>query len=263
MNRTLRYGARGDDVTDLQQGLNKLLPNLTPLAADGIFGMKTYGRVQEFQRAHSLAADGIVGPITWGVLLELLSKIISTPPPQPQDHWAVLRQKTLNIAQQHIGKVNFLQMEFGKPKGLELVKKFFQEAANIALTDANFKHPVTKAWNAEPFVGGKAKSWCGIFCVYCYRIAGLTSLHWDLSAGKAVGPIHAVSWNPHYADGIRAADMGWVQTKSHHFLIEKVLPGNQYQPNVASIDGNGFAGVIERKTSHQVGKDNFVYYTLN
>jgi cell wall-associated NlpC family hydrolase len=60
-NPTLRQGARGPAVVDLQQRLGGL-------SADGVFGPVTRGAVVSFQSGRGLVADGIVGPITWGAL---------------------------------------------------------------------------------------------------------------------------------------------------------------------------------------------------
>lgn len=61
----LQVGSRGGQVSLLQRLLNaQPVPPNPPLATDGIFGPKTRGGVQSFQRQHGLAADGIVGPRT-------------------------------------------------------------------------------------------------------------------------------------------------------------------------------------------------------
>ncbi len=60
-NPTLRQGARGPAVVDLQQRLGGL-------PADGVFGPLTRGAVVSFQSGRGLVADGIVGPVTWGAL---------------------------------------------------------------------------------------------------------------------------------------------------------------------------------------------------
>jgi len=60
-NPTLRQGARGPAVVDLQQRLGGL-------TADGVFGPLTRGAVVSFQSGRGLVADGIVGPLTWGAL---------------------------------------------------------------------------------------------------------------------------------------------------------------------------------------------------
>lgn len=58
--RTLRRGARGEDVTQVQTGMGA--------AADGIFGAATEAAVRRFQRDKGLVADGIVGPTTWAAI---------------------------------------------------------------------------------------------------------------------------------------------------------------------------------------------------
>ena len=61
----LKTGNTGDDVAALQNLLNhKALPGVESLAADGIFGPKTYAGVTDYQRRSQLVADGIVGPNT-------------------------------------------------------------------------------------------------------------------------------------------------------------------------------------------------------
>lgn len=58
---TLRLGARGEAVRELQQKLG-----IEP--ADGSFGPRTDDAVKEYQRAQGLPADGVVGPRTWTAL---------------------------------------------------------------------------------------------------------------------------------------------------------------------------------------------------
>lgn len=65
---TLRRGAIGDDVKDLQTILAK---DGSTLAIDGIFGPGTQSAVRAFQKKYGLAVDGIVGPKTWNKLNEL------------------------------------------------------------------------------------------------------------------------------------------------------------------------------------------------
>lgn len=64
---TIRQGAKGDLVTQLQLFLSHLGSTLT---CDGIFGNGTASAVRAFQKKHGLVVDGIVGPKTWAKLLE-------------------------------------------------------------------------------------------------------------------------------------------------------------------------------------------------
>lgn len=58
---TLRQGARGAAVIDLQRRLGGL-------TTDGVFGPMTHRSVLSFQSDGGLVADGIVGPRTWAAL---------------------------------------------------------------------------------------------------------------------------------------------------------------------------------------------------
>ncbi|EOW2077602.1 peptidoglycan-binding protein [Vibrio mimicus] len=54
---TLKIGASGDDVRELQQGLN--------VNPDGLFGSATKTALMHFQNQHNLTADGVCGSATW------------------------------------------------------------------------------------------------------------------------------------------------------------------------------------------------------
>ena len=62
---TLRRGARGEEVVELQ---TKLAKDGSTLEIDGIFGIGTLSAVKSFQKRHGLTVDGIVGPKTWAEL---------------------------------------------------------------------------------------------------------------------------------------------------------------------------------------------------
>lgn len=65
---TLRKGAEGDLVKELQSKLNELGYDCGTV--DGKFGNKTLAAVKEFQRKHGLTDDGVVGRQTWAELLK-------------------------------------------------------------------------------------------------------------------------------------------------------------------------------------------------
>jgi hypothetical protein len=123
---------------------------------------------------------------------------------------------------------------------VELQKGLNMLASNVTLTEENFIDPSTKAWTQEPWIDNpaeKRKSWCGLFCVYCYRKAD-----------------------------IRHADIGVVARKNHHFLIESV-DGSGPAPGLTTIDGNQWWGRILRvpnasTPAHRVLLDNFNYYSI-
>jgi hypothetical protein len=73
VHSTLRRGAAGTDVGELQRQLNQWItathpPGLNVLATDSSFGPRTEAAVRAFQQAHGLPVDGIVGPETWRIL---------------------------------------------------------------------------------------------------------------------------------------------------------------------------------------------------
>ncbi|MDD3212083.1 MAG: peptidoglycan-binding domain-containing protein [Eubacteriales bacterium] len=65
-NRTLKYGATGEDVKALQKALIAAGCDVT---ASGTFDMRTVRAVQKQQRAHQLPANGIVGKHEYPKLL--------------------------------------------------------------------------------------------------------------------------------------------------------------------------------------------------
>lgn len=68
--RTLRKGAKGDEVVLLQKLLLKSGEKLPKYGADGDFGTETLKAVKSFQKKHGLVVDGIVGPKTWQAVIE-------------------------------------------------------------------------------------------------------------------------------------------------------------------------------------------------
>jgi len=82
----LKLGALGEPVRLLQTQLNLLPTKLAALKIDGIFGIRTHGRVVEFQGNNQLDKDGVVGPLTVQLLenlLKNLNNILPVPPPMP------------------------------------------------------------------------------------------------------------------------------------------------------------------------------------
>lgn len=67
---TLRKGAKGESVTQLQVLLISAGYPLPKYGADGSFGSETVQAVMDFQRGNGLKADGVCGPDTWEALLK-------------------------------------------------------------------------------------------------------------------------------------------------------------------------------------------------
>ena len=66
---TLRLGAKGEAVREMQQRLLQAGEVLPRWGADGDFGCETLAAVRSFQRKHLLVVDGICGPKTWAKLV--------------------------------------------------------------------------------------------------------------------------------------------------------------------------------------------------
>lgn len=65
---TIKLGASGQIVKDLQYRLNRDYPAYSHLVVDGQFGPATDAVVRNFQSRAGLTVDGIVGPATWSKL---------------------------------------------------------------------------------------------------------------------------------------------------------------------------------------------------
>jgi peptidoglycan hydrolase-like protein with peptidoglycan-binding domain len=65
-NRLLAVGARGTDVSRMQDALREA--GFNPGSSDGIFGRNTASAVRQFQASKGLKTDGIVGKNTGGQL---------------------------------------------------------------------------------------------------------------------------------------------------------------------------------------------------
>lgn len=63
--KKLRWGVRGDAVSQLQRALND---KGASLEVDGVFGKRTNAAVKDFQDGAGLVVDGVVGPKTRGAL---------------------------------------------------------------------------------------------------------------------------------------------------------------------------------------------------
>lgn len=70
-SRTLREGATGSDVTQLQIRVSGYPGYGSSVALDGQFGPATKAAVARFQQAYGLTADGIAGPNTFNKIYAL------------------------------------------------------------------------------------------------------------------------------------------------------------------------------------------------
>jgi hypothetical protein len=91
---TLRRGARGDLVRQIQKKLN--------VDVDGVFGSATEAALRQFQRAKGLVPDGIVGPQTW-VALGSSTTVAAIPDPTSRP----IGQITRIAAASHIARFSW------------------------------------------------------------------------------------------------------------------------------------------------------------
>ncbi|MBL8825028.1 MAG: peptidoglycan-binding protein [Planctomycetia bacterium] len=74
-------------------------------------------------------------------------------------------------------------------------------------------------------------SWCGIFAVACYRLAGL-NLKWSTAKEWAGKQFEVLQHN----DAVRKGDIGYLpNTNNHYFIVNEDTPAGK---DVPSIDGN-------------------------
>ena len=71
--RVLKRGSQGDDVRQLQQYLNILIPSFTSPYISGYFGLTTEKTIKQFQTEHHLPASGVFDGQTEGALAELIA----------------------------------------------------------------------------------------------------------------------------------------------------------------------------------------------
>lgn len=60
----LRLGSTGPEVTRVQEGLNQIGTEGTPLTSSGRFATETHQVVEQFQEDSGIGVDGVVGPQT-------------------------------------------------------------------------------------------------------------------------------------------------------------------------------------------------------
>lgn len=70
MGESIREGARGAPVEDVQRRLRSLGYELGPTGVDGVFLGETLRALREFQAARGLPTSGSVGPDTWSALVD-------------------------------------------------------------------------------------------------------------------------------------------------------------------------------------------------
>ena len=294
----IRYGARGEHVTVLQQALN-LWPKsqVAKLEPDGIFGMKTRGKVLEFQRLEGTASDGIVGPNTWALLEPFIDALVESLPVPHGDEEAIGRilvaaESALTTFGWGTGPV---VLDPNSPRiaaaycadpsraerprqGAWSLRSIFQIAGAPAAYHSRCL-TITAAAEAKWQQAGAAATgwrnandlpaWCGIFAYYVYRIAGIDLGGWvshsdNIHVAKKFKQIH----NPSQAhpgcigvlDGIRGGG------RNHHFVVTgndgnfiESIDGNAHGPAQMNFQSN-YSTIARRRYSHSELKQKDTYF---
>lgn len=272
MRPTLRFGSFGPDVSLLQSALNAWVASKLPqLVADGKFGPKTSSKVKEYQGACKLVPDAVVGPMTWGMLEALIAQVLglAAPPPPPppgKKSGSALGDAVVATAEAALAKWGWTASSqpaasneriaaalcadptsAKRPRqgGLGL-QKIFQDAnasgAYIGRCPTISAQAVQKwqemnagAWrNANDLC-----AWCGIFCIYIYRTAGVNVPGGWSQHGKNVfddSVFHRITDYSAVFPGCIGVVSG-IQPggRNHHFIVT-----SNADERMESIDGNAF-----------------------
>ncbi len=280
----LRLGSIGDSVRMLQGALN-VWPRsaLPPLKTDGNFGPKTDGKVREFQSGNQLASDGVVGPWTWAQLEPLIAAITQTVP-LPKDDPA-LGERIKQVAEYALGMAGWRESDTPSPANPRIAAALC--AGNLAGVRARQGGAALQQMMMIAEVGGSVPgrcptitadaerwwqnqtkagtdwrnnndlpAWCGIFCIYVYRCAGINvpggwSQHKQNVNG---GKVYRIGVNP---KNVLPGTIGVVDGyggRNHHFIVtantDSVLysiDGNSFGPN-ANDKSQGVKSVIARNS---------------
>jgi len=270
---TLRFGSFGPDVSLLQSALNAWVASRLPqLVTDGKFGPMTSSKVKEYQGFCKLVPDAVVGALTWGALETLIAQVLglggppAPPPPPGKQAGAELGASVVATAEAVLAKWGWTASSQpsqsleriaaalcanpsspNRPRqgGLAL-QKIFQDAnvpgAYIGRCPTITAQAVQKWQEMDAGNWRNANdlcAWCGIFCIFVYRTAGINvpggwaqhsknvfddAVFQRITSYSAVFPgcIGVVS-------GIKPGG------RNHHFIVT-----SNANDRMESIDGNAF-----------------------
>jgi len=265
---TLRFGSSGADVSLLQSALNQWVASRLPqLVPDGQFGPKTTSKVKEYQGFSKLVPDAIVGPKTWGMLEALIAQIVGmATPPAGNKNTSELGNSVVATAEAALAKWGWTLASQPNPsieriaaalcadptnpkrprQGGMGLQKIFQDAnaggAYISRCPTITAQAVQK-WQ-EMNAGEWRNSndlcaWCGIFCIYVYRAAGV-----NVPGGWAQHSKNVFDDNVfHRITDYSAVFPGCIGVvsgikpggRNHHFIVT-----SNANDRMESIDGNAF-----------------------
>jgi len=239
--------------------------------------------VVEFQSQNKLVPDGVVGPFTWEKLLDLIDTtggaivgaIISP------EHESAARETIAAVANENLRSFGGFdpKLHMGSAKiagslcanaltrarqgGVQLAAIFtvagLASAAKCPTISVKAEQMYQRNHTAEERNATDLPSWCGIFALYCCKIAGLKLSPWPLkwSIGK-VQPsdefrLLKPGESPMKGDlGIKLIVGG--KMLNHHFVVVDAQGAS-----VSTVDGNAgmFQEIVSRNyTTSEIYKSN-------
>jgi hypothetical protein len=177
----------------------------------------TPGDIKAWQRVVGATEDGDPGPETQRLTIEWLRARGHLMPPAivPET-----RSRVVAIARAELGEQD--------------PQKYIRDAAPIYI--------------GQP---PNAKAWCGIFALWCYRKAGLTTKQWIDGRGFAHGYLPIVSLP-------EPGDLAYYSSGQHYAIVEHCADGYVY-----TIDGNAMKAPKEGvDTRRRWITDAAAYYSI-
>lgn len=275
----LRLGSIGSAVKTLQSALNAWPLALPPqLAVDGVFGPKTDKRVREYQSGEDLGVDGVVGPETWASLQPLVEAMLGQVPLPKSDldageriamnaraawgwfGWGDTGPVVPSKASVRVAAAMCAdETDPLRPRqGAVTLVSIFQLAGASGRHVLQCPSISVEAVAKWQMAGQEATqwrnahdlpAWCGIFCYYVYRLAGIplggwvnhgTNVHGNRDRNikpkfRQVGPANQVFRGCiGVVDGIRGGG------RNHHFIV---IDNDVAGRTLHTIDGNAHGPV--------------------
>ncbi|MEM6972628.1 MAG: hypothetical protein AAF577_07465 [Pseudomonadota bacterium] len=274
----LRFGSTGDRVKTLQTVLN-LMPTGAPLVPDGLFGIKTHGRVVKAQYAGGETPDGIVGWKTLALLKPYFDMLDHARSRVPSEYERQIREAIMQQARAYLaawGWPNDAKTAPKPPQPNIAVRYFADEETRLrqggvqllhlfTIAGAKAEHRKQAMWISKGYSmkecderhyadnrNSDLPSYCGIFALAMLRLAGLRLPDWS-TTGSLAGlapkmgekpdkpmPLRLVSPSEVQPGDIGVIDPG---VDNHHFIIV-----DKVQHQLITIDGNAgsFHSIIKK-----------------
>ena len=266
----LKLGDNGAAVLEAKRMLDRFFPEGGTASKGPVFDFNTHLRVLAMQGKLNRAATGVLDEEliqAYGEFLRDTGRIVPTadagdlqvtPASEEAAREAIYKraQAEMDLWGFKTAPANTDSLGDRIVAGLRSEGKFRQGGVHlhtiyqVAGAHSGNCMVLTNAGLSAYTTGGPSKnavdigSWCGIFAIYCYRMAGINVSPWSVGGGlRTKGPDAEFRATTTPQKG----DIGLIQDQVHHLIIEKVENGHVY-----SIDGNvdlaGLPSVISYKT---------------